>query len=390
MVSVDLPISLAIFLIFLVFTIVFVLNYFADMPSLSKVRELRTKAEDLYDSMFKSKGLPENWESSGSVPAMPGVMTYLKKVPVTIEETAGINRTNEPIVVNTTTDEDCTNSTWNNTVRVYDSNMTEVASNITEQSFCSGQFLKNTNVTFNVNISANEKKKFEIYYSDDTGIVASNNTIVYNTNSWNPADGDSWTETTVDWSRYLGSSGTVALDTTNKKLGTSSVNLPGTLDSQGIGLDYNPAASITGVSNGWYVIAWLFVDDKSSLNNINISVSDGTNLITADVSSQIVSNSWYLFERQLSSSSWSNWSSFNAANGIDFVRFVVNGTNGLSRTLKMDGLRFEKSPLVTTVFPEEKINAISYSKTKGMRNTSSDEVVTIGEGYKFRIEIEQK
>jgi len=53
-------------------------------------------------------------------------------------------------------------------------------------------------------------------------------------------------------------------------------------------------------------------------------------------------------------------------------------------------LRFEQVPLSATVFPEETIKAISPSKTKGLRNISSDEIIATGEGYKFRIEIEQK
>ena len=390
MVNVDLPIALSVFLIFLVVSVVFAVNYFLDVPNWVKTHELRDKAEEFYDTLFKTRGVPENWEDSNALPSLPGMMVYLRKVSVLVEETSGASRTNEPVVVNITFDEDCINKTWNNTARLYDSNLTLVSFNLTEQSFCSGQFLKNANITFNVNISANQKKKYEIYYSDDDSINASNSTVVYNTAVWIPNSGDSWTESTTDWSRYSGSSGSVSLDATNKKIGTGSISVTGELGSQELGIVYNPAASITGVSNGWYLRAWVLVDDKTSLDDINVSVSDGTNVITIDVSGVMVSNGWYLFEKPLSSSVWSNWTSFNAGSGIDFVRFFVYGTNGLTRTLKIDGLRFEQVPLSATVFPEETIKAISPSKTKGLRNISSDEIIATGEGYKFRIEIEQK
>jgi hypothetical protein len=389
MVNVDLPVALAIFLIFLVVAVVFALNYFSNIPNLFKNTELRSKAEDLYSTLFESKGTPENWETSNTIPASPGLMTYLRKVPITIKETAGMDRTNEPVVANVTFDDDCINDTWNNTVRIYDSDLNEVPFNLTEQSFCSSQFLKTANLTFNVNISANQNKKYDIYFSDDESITASSNRTVYNTASFVPSDGDSWTETTSDWSRYAGSSGSVALDTSNKKIGTGSVSITGVTNSNGLGLEYNPAAPITGISNGWYLRAWLLVDDKTSLNNINVSVGDGSDVITLDASNEINSNGWYLFEKPISSSVWANWSSFNAGS-IDFVRFFVSGTTGLTKTLKIDGLRFEKAPLSVTVFPEEEIKAISPSKASGVRNMNSEEVAATGEGYKFRVEIEQK
>jgi hypothetical protein len=388
-VSIDLPVALGIFLIFLVLTVVFALNYFSKIPGLSKNTELRSKAVDLYNTLFKSRGIPENWEDSNSIPASPGMMITLRKVPVTVKETAGSDRINEPVVVNITFDEDCVNTAWNNTVRIYDSDLNEVAFNLTDQSFCSSQFLKTANISFNVNILANQNKKYDIYFSDDDSITAPTNTTIYNTASFIPNDGDSWTESVSSWSRYSGSSGSVEMDSTNKKIGAGAVSITGVTSSNELGLEYNPASAITGVSNGWYLRAWLFVDDETSLDSINVSVGDGSNVITLDVSTGMSSNSWYLFEKTISSSVWANWSSFNAGS-INFVRFSVKGTNDLTRTLKIDGLRFEKTPLSATVFPEEEIKAISSSKTKGLRNINPDEITATGEGYKFRIEIEQQ
>jgi hypothetical protein len=388
MVSVDLPIALAIFLAIFLTVVVVVVNYFSGLQSSTGIQELRQKAESLYNLLFKTQG-PQNWEQSGNIPVAPGVLIELKKIPVMVNEKVGLNRTNEPLEIPIIFDDDCENKTWNDTVRVYDYDLNETASNLTEQNFCFSQFLRNATVIFNVNISAGESKRFGIYFSDDQTIEASNNTISCNTANWIPNDGDAWTETTTDWSRYGGSSGTVTLDTGSKEIGAASVNLTGTFNSQALGLDYNPSGSITGVSNGWYLRAWLFVDNTGNLNNINVSVSDGSNVITLNVS-DITSSTWYLFEKNLSQTVWANWSSFDASNGIDFVRFfATNTTTGLTKTVKIDGLRFEKAPLETVTFPEETIEAISSSKTKGLRNISSGEITATGEGYGFRVEIEK-
>jgi hypothetical protein len=96
---------------------------------------------------------------------------------------------------------------------------------------------------------------------------------------------------------------------------------------------------------------------------------------------------WYLFEKPISSANWGNWSGFNAAS-IDFIRFFATSSSTENKLLKVDGLRFEKTPLSIVIFPEEKVSAVSPSKVKGMRNISSDEITTVGEGYKFRVDIE--
>jgi len=388
MVSFDLPIALAIFLAIFLTVVVVVVNYLSGLLSLTSIQELRQKAESVFDLLFKTQG-PQNWEQSGKIPAAPGVLLQLKKIPVLVTEISGINRTNEPVEISVIFDDDCGNTTWNDTVRVYDNDLNQVASNLTEQNFCSSQFLRNATVIFNVNISAGESKRFGIYFSDDQNIEASNYTMSSSTASWIPNDGDTWTESTADWSRYGGSSGTVSLDTGSKKTGAASINITGTFDSQALGLVYNPSSSITGVSNGWYLRAWLFVDNTANLNNINVSVSDGSNLITLNAS-DITSNTWYLFEKNLSQTVWANWSSFDASNGIDFVRFfATNTTTGLTRTFKIDSLRFERAPLETVTFPKQTIEAISSSKIKQLRNISSEEITAVGEGYGFRVEIEK-
>ena len=78
-----------------------------------------------------------------------------------------------------------------------------------------------------------------------------------------------------------------------------------------------------------------------------------------------------------------------ASKGIDFVSFyATNQTAGISRTLRIDGLRFEKKPLKVTVFPEEEVEVISREKLEEWRNKSAEELIgMLGKGYKVRIEI---
>ena len=177
MVNIDLPIALSIFLVFFVTTIVFAVNYVSKIPSLNKIDEFRSKAQDLYTMMFESEGIPEDWEKTGTIPAFPGVMTSVRKIPILINETNSSDRIDETISINITFDEDCENKAWNNTVRIHGNDLNDVAFNLTEQDFCSSQFLKSANFTFIFNISANQTKKFEIYFSDEQNITASNNTI---------------------------------------------------------------------------------------------------------------------------------------------------------------------------------------------------------------------
>ncbi|MEM7825110.1 MAG: hypothetical protein QXO27_04015 [Candidatus Aenigmatarchaeota archaeon] len=359
------------------------------LPSIIELQEFRKKVTDLHNTIFRLTGLPATWEESGSVPSEPGVIVEFYKIPILIKETTGLDRINEPIEVNITFDEDCINKTWNNTIRIYDRDLKETIFRLSNENFCSDQYIKNATVTFIVNLSSNQNKVYEIFYYRDRNISEPNNTLTFNTNSWIPNDGDTWTEDLTDWSRYGGGSGVPTLDSTNKKTGTSSVSITGTFSSNTLGLEYNPPSNITGAEN-WYLRAWLFVDDITGLTSLNISISDNQEIITRNVLNEMNSGQWYLFEKELSPSVWSNWNDFNASRGIDFIRFFAVNNSESTRTIKIDGLRFEKNPLNIIVFPEERIDLISSTKLKLLKNLSIDEISNIiGKGYKFRIEIEE-
>ena len=392
---VDFAIAASLFLFFFAAVIMFVTNYFSSYSSLTKTAELTPVTESLFSVLFKSKGVPENWNVNYSIsPVKVGLMEDLYMIPIIVEEDIGSGRTNEPVTIRVEFDENCQNKSWNTTLRLYDEDMDEVNLKISDITFCgSTQFLNVSNITWKINISANQMKKYYLYYSSNENVTdPSYTTITYDTDSWIPNNGDGWTEVTTNWTRYEGSSGEVTTDTTNEREGSACINITGNFSGTALGLKYNQTANIMGVSNGWYVDAWVYVDNNVSLKTINITINDNYENITVNISDSISNGEWYHFVKELSSTAgWSGWSSFDASNGIDYVDFFAeNNTPDLTRTLKIDGLHFKKKPLTVKKFPEEKTDAISYSKFEVMKNLRYDELKrTIGD-YKMSVQIDEE
>lgn len=390
---IDFAIATAFFLFFFAAVIMFVTNYFSNYSSLTKTSELGPVTESLFNAFFKSKGVPENWNINSSIsPVKIGLIEDLYMIPITVKENIGSTRTNEPVTIKVELDENCQNKSWNTTMRLYNEN--EINSEISDTTFCGNtQFLNVSNITWKVNISSNQMKKYYLFYSSDENVTNPSYTaMTYNTDSWIPNDGDSWTETTANWTRYEGSSGVVTVDTINEKKGTSCINVTGNFSINALGLRYNQTNNITGISNGWYIDTWVYVDNIANLKTINIRVNDNNESIYVNISSSITNGEWYHFVKELNSNmGWANWSSFNTSNGIDFIDFYIeNSTPDLIRTLKIDGLYFKKKPLTVNVFPEEKTDAISYNKFKVMGNLSYDELrKTIGD-YKMSLQIDDE
>lgn len=398
---IDFALAVSFFLFFFVVVIMFTSNYFSSFSGFTRMSEFRTISESMFRVFLESKGVPEDWDENTSiVPIKIGLMEDLYRIPILVEENMDSARTDEPVSVKIIFDEDCQNKSWNTTIRMYDEDDNEIDLEISNIVNCtpeigSGKFLNQTNITWKVNISANQIKKYWIYYSPDDEIDDPGYTsLSYTTDSWIPNDRDSWTEGIGNWSRYEGSSGEVTTDSSEKKRGSYSVNITGNFGSTSLGLRYNQSNNITGVSNGWYIDAWIYVDDKSGLDNISVRVNDNNESIHVNITNNVVSGEWYHFVKELNSTTgWLNWVSFNASNGIDYIDFYMeNSTSsgGVNKTLKIDGLHFKKNPLTVKDFPEEHINSVSLSKFEALKNISYEEVrKTIGENYKFRIKINE-
>lgn len=361
--NVDLAISLSIFLISISIIVMFSTRYFSSLPIWKRLGELREIAMEVKDKLFSEKG----------------VMNKIYRIQILVEETAGLARENEPIEIEVEFDGDCVGKALNTSLRIQDENLEEIGYEFMNQTFCFGNYLKSAKLRFNVNISAFERKKYQIFYHNFTVISPSYN-VTLNTSSWIPNNGDSWTESTTNWIAYEGA---VGLDNV-RKAGDYSINASGSFANGKIGMVYDPGI-ITGVENGWYLRAWIWVDNASDLKFF-VNLSDGSENISREIDLQ--SSTWNLFEEEINSS-WQGWVSFNASKGIDFVSFyATNQTAGISRTLRIDGLRFEKKPLKVTVFPEEEVEVISREKLEEWRNKSAEELIgMLGKGYKVRIEI---
>ncbi len=398
---IDFAIAVSLFIFFFAAVIMFTTNYFSRYSGLTKTSELRPVAESLFNVLLKRKGIPEDWDLNYSVsPVKVGLMEDLYMVPIIIEETNGSARTDEPVTVRITFDENCQNKTWNTTLRLYDEDDNEVNIEILNTTFCTNQFSNVSNITWNVNLSANQIKKYYLYYSPDDNVTEPNFIpLAYNTSSWIPSDRDEWTDNETAnfsyWSRNNGVSGFITNDTTNKIRGNSSINISDTFPSNSMfGLNYNETDNITGLSNYWYLDVWLYVDNTSGLSEFRVYVRNppsGSPWMYTDVLGNMTSAEWYHFVKILDPNQWdvTGGGTFNASNGIDNLYFnLYNSSSGLTRTLKVDGLHFKKEPLTVKIFPEEYTNSISYNKFDTMKNLSYDELKkTIGE-YKLSVKID--
>jgi hypothetical protein len=396
---IDFATAVAIFLFFIAMVLTLTTNYFSNLSSL-KTSELSSLAESLFKIILNQKGIPEDWNQDPTFkPVQIGLAEDLYLAHFLVTENAGSNRTEEPSTAHVVFDENCENKSWNNTIRMYDEDNKELNIELSNTTFCANQFLNQSDITWEVNIFANQTKKYYLYYSPDNEITNLNYTYLsYNTSSWVPSDRDSWTETTTNWSRYQGSSGSVTNDTINRIRGNSSVNITGTFNYGGdLGLQYLSYSSsddIKGISNDWYIDVWIYVDNKNYLDHLYIETwpSSSSYSVKEDIYNNITDSTWYHFVKILDYHEWNGGVGFpDFSNGIDFIRFyITNTTPNLNRTLKVDVLHLKKPPLEIKTFPEEKITTISETKFDALKNLSYDEVRnTICENCEFSIDIDE-
>ncbi len=147
-------VATSLFLLFVSLILVSAINYFLLTPESATILELRSKTKELFDVFFGSGGIVTNER----------VTTDLYRVPLILEERNGTARTNEVVSLNVEFHDTCNQPvSWNDTVRVYDQNFLELPSKISYQVFCSSRWLNTSQVSFTVNMSANEKKIVYVY-----------------------------------------------------------------------------------------------------------------------------------------------------------------------------------------------------------------------------------
>jgi hypothetical protein len=386
---VDLAIGLAFFLFFLSLVLILAIQQFVEIPTELTIEEFRERAVVLFEEFFSTMGVPGDWEDSEAAPSELGLATIIYRIPITVKERGTSDRTDEPVVVRLFFDDECLNNAWNDTMRVYDSNLTEHKYELVNPVFCSGQLLNESYIRFKANVSQSQEEVFYVYYSDDNEIPGPIFTINFSTDGWMPPGGDIWSESITFWSRHGGDSVTAQTSTT-KMRGIVSIEIQDIFDNEKLGLKYDPASSIVGISNGWYIDAWIYVDDLAGISAVNVSISDGSDTIVSSISSSSMdSAAWYHFERNLTSSQWESWTTFDASNGIDNIIFyMVNSSAGLTRQMRVDEVHFELEPMDIKKFPEEEEIVISQKKIDALNNLTYSELRDVtGEDYRFRIEI---
>ena len=93
---------------------------------------------------------------------------YRKKI--TLYETHGITRKNEPVTVNVKFDPFCQLKAYSNSIRVTDGRGVEVPSEVLNIKWCAVDWIKEADVKFQANLNANSRANYFVYYSDNTSI----------------------------------------------------------------------------------------------------------------------------------------------------------------------------------------------------------------------------
>jgi hypothetical protein len=388
---IDMAVGTAFFLFFLAMVLLITIQHFVRYTGVMTITEYRDEAIKLFNMFFGTKGIPSDWEETEIAPSELGLIDVVYVKPILVRETSNLNRQQEPVIVNVVFDHNCENTARNNTVRLYQSNLTVVSYEFVSPLMCSGDFLNETYIRFNVTVGQNEDRVFFLYYSNEENVPPANYSPVFNTSGWVDSTGDAWTESTTSWSRVGGVSNSPETNGTTKMRGDYSVQIKDYASSNNtIGLLYNPGSPITGVSNGWYIDAWIYLDDVTNVSAISVNVSETNETITTNISTgSLINNKWYHFERKLNNTYWEGWETFNATKGIDNVSFyMINNTPGIVRQIKLDELHFEIEPLYMKVFPTESRDIVSDKKLSALENLTYEDLrYIIGEDYRFRIEI---
>jgi hypothetical protein len=180
---IDLAVSISIFVIFISAIVLITINFFSNYRSQANFIEYQSIAYTLYNYLFSNKGIPKNWEDSGKVPVVPGLVIDLYRLSFSVKNN-GSDRNNSVIGVNINFDEECEKKAWISTLVLYSSLNNTINFGIQNANFCSSQYIKNATIVFNDSFSANQTKYYYLYYSDDKNITNNISTFpsAYDTN----------------------------------------------------------------------------------------------------------------------------------------------------------------------------------------------------------------
>ncbi len=168
--QIDFAIAVFVIITTVAFSVSYVTNYQSHTVAQTRSAELRTTLDSLQKVLFESSGLPKNWEDLNYTPIRIGLKATAYKIPLMLNETGGINRTNESVDMRINFDSGCANKAHLDTLRLYDRFMNDVALNIYNSTSCGAGFLKEASVGFRSNQTANTSSIFWLYFSNKSNI----------------------------------------------------------------------------------------------------------------------------------------------------------------------------------------------------------------------------
>lgn len=169
--QIDFAIAVFVIITTVGFSVSYVTNYLSHSVAQAKSAELRTTLDNLGRVLFESAGISENWENLNYTPVRIGLKASAYKISIMLNESGGVNRTNESTDIHIIFDNECRNKTYNNTVRIYDRFLNTVQFKISNITECATGFLKEANVGFSANQTANQSTVYWLFFSNNTNIT---------------------------------------------------------------------------------------------------------------------------------------------------------------------------------------------------------------------------
>lgn len=372
--NIDIIVAISIFIISVTFIIFLVFSYVSNQLTLKEMSDIRLRAIEVFRKFV-----------AGDF----SVTKTIYRIPVLIKEPNFDDRENEFVELFLTLDFNCQLNITNTSIFITDENFQEIEFNKTVLENCFEDKVKSIEIYFNINISKNEEKNIFVYFHDEN-VVARNFSVVINTNSFAPKDGDKYTESNNSWER-IGGTNSLPEVTSIKKIGEYAVKIED-FPTNKIGLSFNfptnPADrffdNLVSVNTSWFLRAYLYTNSTTSIKNFNISLEDSFgNVIFKNFSLNI---GWNIFEEELNSTNWYNWTSFNPNNITKFSFIAENESISPPIFLAVDGLRFEKKPLNKIIYPIESVEVVSKDLMEKVKDEEL-EILRRTYGDKFYIEI---
>ncbi len=168
--QIDFAIAVSVMIVVIAFSMSYVTFYYSRASPNDKTLELQSSAEGIEKFLFGSAGIPANWENYNYAPVRVGLETKIQRISISAAEKGGVNHTFEESDMHIIFDRNCLNTTYNNSIRLYDQFMNETNFRIYNYTECAANsgFLKEANINFLFNMTGNKSSIFRVYYTNNT------------------------------------------------------------------------------------------------------------------------------------------------------------------------------------------------------------------------------